>query len=63
MTKVSKKVCLRPIRSPSRPKTNAPNGRTINPAAKMANVLKSAAVPASSGKNCLDKMVANIPKI
>ena len=63
MTKVSKKVCLRPIKSPNLPNTNAPNGRTIKPAAKIANVLKSAAVPASAGKNCLEIMVANMPKM
>ena len=43
--------------------TNAPNGLTIKPAAKMASVLKSADVPASDGKNCFEMMVANIPKM
>ena len=31
---VTRKVYLRPIRSPSRPKNSAPNGRTAKPAAK-----------------------------
>ena len=31
---VIKKVCLRPIMSPRRPKNSAPNGRTKKPAAK-----------------------------
>ena len=61
--KVSKKVCLRPMRSPSLPKTKAPKGLTIKPAAKIAKVLNSAAVPASAGKNCFEMMVANIPKM
>ena len=63
MINVSKNVCLRPIKSPSLPKTRAPKGRTIKPAANMAKVLKSAAVPASAGKNCFEIMVANIPKM
>ena len=62
-TKVNKKVYLRPIISPSLPNTNAPNGRTIKPAAKMASVLNNADVPASEGKNCFEIMVASIPKI
>ena len=63
ITNVNKKVCLRPIKSPNLPKTNAPKGRTINPAANMAKVLNSAAVPASAGKNCFEMIVANIPNM
>ena len=62
-TKVNKKVYLRPIKSPNLPKTNAPNGLIIKPAAKMASVLNSAEVPASDGKNCFEIIVANMPKM
>ena len=41
--RVSKKVYLRPTKSPRRPNTKAPNGRTIKPAAKVAKVDKKAA--------------------
>ena len=34
---VTRKVYLRPIRSPSRPKISAPNGRTAKPAAKASS--------------------------
>ena len=34
---VTRKVYLRPIVSPSRPKISAPNGRTAKPAAKASN--------------------------
>ena len=34
MTMVTRKVYLRPTRSPRRPNTSAPNGRTRKPAAK-----------------------------
>ncbi|MNE39538.1 hypothetical protein D3C80_1334980 [compost metagenome] len=52
-----------PIRSPNRPKNNAPNGRTINPAAKMAKVLINADAPASAGNNCDPIIRARLPKI
>ncbi len=42
---------LRPIRSPSGPKKNPPSGRMKNATAKTANVLSSAAVPLTDGKN------------
>ena len=38
---VIRKVYLRPTRSPMRPKTRAPNGRTMNPAAKASRAKMS----------------------
>jgi hypothetical protein len=35
---VIRKVYLRPIKSPNRPKISAPKGRTAKPAAKASNV-------------------------
>ena len=40
---VRRNVYFRPTRSPRRPKTNAPNGLTIRPAAKVARVEGNAA--------------------
>src|SRR5712675_236913 len=42
-TSVMMKVYLRPTTSPSQPNTNAPNGRTRNPAVNSAIVLSRAA--------------------
>ena len=56
-------VYLRPIKSPNLPKNNAPNGRTTNPAANVANVDKNAAVGLSGGKNFVESNVAKLPKI
>lgn len=49
---------LRPIRSPSGPKNSPPRGRTMNAAAKIANVDSNCAVPLASGKNTLPMVVA-----
>src|SRR5256885_7036999 len=38
---VMRKVYLRPTMSPTRPKTNAPNGRMRKPAVKVPTVLRS----------------------
>ena len=62
-TSVNKKVDFLPIKSPSLPKTNAPNGRTMKPAAKIANVLSKAAVGSPFGKNCVEMVVESIPKM
>jgi hypothetical protein len=59
----SKKVYFLPTLSPSLPKTNAPKGRTTNPAANVASVERNAAVGFVFGKNCSDKIVARLPKI
>ena len=63
MMSVSMKVYLRPMRSPNLPNTNAPNGRTIKPAAKVANVESNAAVGFVFGKNWPAITVARLPKI
>ena len=49
---VTRKVYLRPIMSPSRPKTSAPNGRTAKPAAKAISAKMNAAVGLTPEKNC-----------
>ena len=62
-TSVRMKVYLRPTRSPSQPNTNAPNGRTRNPAVNSAIVLSRAAMAWLLSKNLTDKIVAKLPKI
>ena len=58
---VTRKVYLRPIMSPRRPNTMAPNGRTMKPAAK-ASSAKMKAEPASRPlKNCFAMMAAKEP--
>ena len=56
-------VYLRPTRSPSQPNTNAPSGRTRNPAVNSAIVLSRAATGWLFSKNLTDKIVAKLPKI
>ncbi len=46
-----------------RPNTRAPNGRTINPAAKVARVESKAAVGFADGKNFWAMIVERLPKI
>ena|GEM_PF-3408106 len=58
---VTRKVYLRPIMSPSRPKTSAPNGRTMKPAAKASKAKMKADVGSRPAKNCLAMMAANDP--
>lgn len=58
---VMMKVYLRPTRSPSRPKNNAPNGRTAKPAAKASNVKMKAAVGFTPEKNCAARIGARVP--
>jgi hypothetical protein len=62
-TSVSKKVYLRPTKSPSLPKKSAPNGLTTNPAAKVASVDKSARVGLPAGKNLVAMMAAKLPNM
>jgi hypothetical protein len=50
-TIVTRNVYLRPTRSPIRPNTSAPNGRTRKPAAYAANADNRAAVWLPGGKN------------
>ena len=47
--------------SPNLPKTKAPNGLTINPAANVASVESKAAVGSALGKNCMAMMGARLP--
>ena len=58
---VIRKVRLRPTRSPSRPKTSAPSGRTANPAPKVARLARRVAVSLPGGKNSAPKNVASVP--
>ena len=52
---VMRNVYLRPTRSPIRPNTIAPNGRTRKPAAYATNAASSAAVGLPDGKNSVEK--------
>ena len=63
MIKVSRKVYFLPIISPNLPNTNAPKGRTIKPAAKVARVESKAAVGFSDGKNLAAMIVDKLPKM
>ena len=56
-------VYFLPIKSPKRPKNNAPKGRTTKPAANVANVDKKAAVGLSEGKNLVEITTAKLPKM
>jgi hypothetical protein len=58
---VRRKVNLRPVRSPSRPKNAAPNGRTAKPAPNVAREARRAAVSLPFGKNCVEKNAARTP--
>jgi hypothetical protein len=58
---VSRNVNFRPIRSPMRPKKTAPNGRTANPAPKVARAESSAATSFPGGKKCCAKKTARTP--
>jgi len=58
---VTRKVYLRPIMSPRRPKTSAPKGRTRKPAAKASSAKMKAADGSRPLKNCLAMMAASEP--
>ncbi len=58
---VSRKVYFRPTRSPTRPKTSAPNGRTANPAAKASSAKMNAAVGFTAEKNWRLMIAASDP--
>ena len=49
---VTRKVYLRPIRSPRRPKISAPNGRTAKPAAKASSVKMKPTIGGTLEKKC-----------
>ena len=58
---VTRKVYLRPIMSPRRPKKIAPNGRTMKPAAKASSAKMNAEPASSPEKNCLAMIAASEP--
>ena len=60
-TMVITKVYLRPTRSPRRPKTTAPSGRTAKPAAKLSKVKMNAAAGFTPEKKCLLISTAKAP--
>ena len=60
---IGRKYTFLLIKSPNLPNNNAPKGRTINPAAKIARVLNKAAVGLSFGKNWAEIVVDSIPNI
>jgi hypothetical protein len=61
MTMVIRNVYLRPTRSPNRPNTSAPNGRTAKPAANASSAKMKAAVSLTPEKNCLEMTAASEP--
>ena len=58
---VTRKVYLRPIMSPSRPNTSAPNGRTMKPAANASSEKITCDVGSRLEKNCLPMIAASVP--
>ena len=58
---VTRKVFLRPTRSPIRPNRSAPNGRTANPAAKAARAKMKPVVSLTPEKNWPVMIVASRP--
>jgi hypothetical protein len=58
---VIKKVYLRPTRSPIRPNSRAPNGRTAKPAAKASRAKIKLAVGLTPEKNTLPMVAASDP--
>ena len=58
---VTRKVFLRPTRSPIRPNRIAPNGRTAKPAAKAASAKMNPVVSLTPEKNCAEMIVASRP--
>ena len=60
-TMVTRKVYLRPMRSPRLPKKAAPNGRTAKPAAKASRAKMKPVVSLTPLKNCLAMMAASEP--
>ena len=61
VTMVTRKVYLRPMRSPRWPNTRAPSGRTPKPAPKVARLASSWAVSLPGGKNSSPKNMARLP--
>ncbi len=61
ITIVIRKVCFRPTRSPSRPNTSAPKGRTAKPAANASSAKMKAVVSFTPAKNCFEMIAASDP--
>ena len=60
-TIVTRNVYFRPIRSPIRPNTSAPNGRTEKPTPNSARLERKPAVSLPGGKNSRPKKAASVP--
>ena len=54
ITIVTRKVYLRPTRSPKRPNNSAPNGRTKKPAANASKAKMNPVVSLTPEKNCFE---------
>ncbi|MNJ63551.1 hypothetical protein D3C77_594640 [compost metagenome] len=61
ITIVTRKVYLRPTRSPSRPNISAPKGRTAKPAANASKAKMKPAVGFTPEKKCNAMMAASEP--
>ena len=61
--RVTRKVYLRPMRSPIQPNRKAPSGRMRKPAVNSAIVLSNAATGWLFSKNLTDKIAAKLPKM
>ena len=61
MNIVIRNVYFRPTRSPIRPNTSAPNGRTANPAAKAASARMKPVVSLTPEKNCFEMIAERAP--
>ncbi len=59
---VTRNVYLRPTKSPSRPKTSAPSGRTMNPAEKARSAKIKPIEGSAFEKNCAAMTLASEPK-
>ena len=58
---VTRKVYLRPIVSPSRPKISAPNGRTAKPAAKASNAKMKPTLAGTLEKKYFARKAPSVP--
>ena len=58
---VTRKVYFRPTRSPIRPKTMAPNGRTAKPAEKASSAKMKFSDGLTAEKNCFPMIAASEP--
>ena len=61
MVIVIRKVFFRPTRSPSEPNTSAPNGRTMNPAAKASNANTLRVASGNEVKKFAPMIAARLP--